>query len=241
MAFENSWGNSIRSNSYSKLEFPNTYHLAYRDLPTIIANHIQGKNAIDFGCGTGRSTRFLKELGFSVIGVDISQDMLNYAKELDPLGEYLLVSNGEYKHLGIGKFDLVQSIFTFDNIPKWENRINVIESLSDLLSPNGRMILLDSNSELYTNEWASFSTKDFPKNNLAITGDIVKIIMKDVEDMSPVEDIFWTEDDYYNLFSLTGLTVEAIYKPLGYETEPYNWIMEKEIAPWIIFVLKRRK
>jgi len=38
MHFENSWGNKVRSNSYSKLEFPNTYYLAYRDLPDIIAH-----------------------------------------------------------------------------------------------------------------------------------------------------------------------------------------------------------
>jgi len=239
MKFENSWGNEVRSGSYSKLEFPNTYHLAYRDLPNIIANHIQGKKAIDFGCGTGRSTRFLKKLDFNVIGIDISQDMLNYAKELDPSGEYQLVSDGQYNHLGQGQFDLVQSIFTFDNISGWGNRINILKSLSNLLSHNGKMICLDSNSELYTNEWASFSTKDFPENKSARTGDIVKVIMTDVEDMRPVEDILWTEDDYHTLFERSGLTIEAIYKPLGDESEPYHWINEELVAPWFIFVLKK--
>jgi trans-aconitate methyltransferase len=57
--FENSWDNQTRAESYSKLEFPNTYYLAYRDLPKIITAHVKGKCAIDFGCGTGRSTRFL--------------------------------------------------------------------------------------------------------------------------------------------------------------------------------------
>lgn len=238
MEFENSWGNSIRSNSYSKLEFPNTYHLAYRDLPSIIANHVQGKNAIDFGCGTGRSTRFLKNLDFKVIGIDISQDMLNYAKETDPSGEYLLVSNGVYSQLGIGKFDLILSIFTFDNISSWENRINILKSLSKLLSPSGKIICLDANSDMYSKEWASFTTKNFPENKFAKTGDIVKIVMTDVEDMRPVEDILWTEADYHKLFEFAGLKIEAIYKPLGLENEPYNWVSEREIAPWFIFVLK---
>lgn len=80
MKFENSWGNPIRSHSYSKLESPNTYYLAYRDLPVIIHKHITGSSAIDFGCGTGRSTRFLKNLGIETTGIDISQDMLDYAK-----------------------------------------------------------------------------------------------------------------------------------------------------------------
>jgi hypothetical protein len=47
--FENTYKNQARADSYSKLEFPNTYYLAYRDLPKIISSHITGTKAIDFG------------------------------------------------------------------------------------------------------------------------------------------------------------------------------------------------
>lgn len=237
--FENSWDNLRRAESYSKLEFPNTYYLAYRDLPTIITTHVKGKRAIDFGCGTGRSTRFLKQMGFEVTGIDISREMLDIARKIDRSGEYQIVSDGNYLHLGINQFDLIQSIFTFDNIPGWDNRTGILKGLGDLIKPTGRMILLDSTPELYTNEWASFSTKDFPGNRNAKTGDKVFDIMLDVEDQRPVEDIFWTVADYHKMFEIAGLKVEAIYKPLGSKDEPYNWISEKEIAPWMIFVLNK--
>jgi len=239
MSFENSWGNQTRAESYSKLEFPNTYYLAYRDLPEIISKHVTGKRAIDFGCGTGRSSRFLKQLGFDVIGIDISNDMLEIARNFDLSGEYKLVSNGKYDHLGLNQFDLVQSIFTFDNIPGWENRTNILKGLRDLIKPTGRLICLDSTPELYVNEWASFTTKDFPENRIAKTGDIVRDIMLDVEDKRPVEDIFWSVEDYHKLFKLAGLEIEETYKPMGYSNEPFNWKSEMEIAPWMIFVLKK--
>ncbi len=237
--FENSWGNQTRAESYARLEFPNTYYLAYRDLPEIISRHVTGKKAIDFGCGTGRSSRFLKQLGFNVTGIDISADMLAIARKIDSAGDYQLVSNGEYAHLGLQQFDLVQAIFTFDNIPGWENRTNILIGLRDLLKPNGKIICLDSTPELYINEWASFTTKDFPANWTAKTGDIVLDIMLDVEDKRPVEDIFWSNEDYQKLFTITGLEIEAIYKPLGREDEPYKWVSETRIAPWMIFVLKK--
>jgi ubiquinone/menaquinone biosynthesis C-methylase UbiE len=240
MGFENSWGNQVRAESYSKLEFPNTYYLAYRDLPTIILKHVKGSKAVDFGCGAGRSTRFLKKLGFQAIGIDISQDMLNRARDLDTQGDYQLVNNANYSHLGIESYDFVQSIFTFDNIPGWENRTQILSSLRDLLKPTGRMICLDATPELYTNESASFTTKDFPENWSAKTGDIVRDIMNDVEDRRPVEDIFWTEEDYRKLFDLAGLEIETTYKPIGYKDEPFKWIMETQIAPWMIFVLKKK-
>ena len=240
MDFKNSWDNLVRAESYSKLEYPNTYYLAYRDIPDIIFRHVKGNKAVDFGCGAGRSTRFLKKLGFHVIGIDISQDMLNIARELDRQGDYQLVNNAQYSHLGNGSFDLVQSIFTFDNIPGWENRTQILASLRDLLNPTGRIICLDSTPELYKNEWASFTTKDFPSNWKAKTGDIVYDIMNDVEDKRPVEDIFWAEEDYKKLFEMSGLEIEIAYKPLGRKDEPFNWIMETEIAPWVIYVIKKK-
>src|SRR5664280_144332 len=230
MNFENSWGNQTRAESYSKLEFPNTYYLAYHDLPDIISKHVTGNHAIDFGCGTGRSSRFLKQLGFDVIGIDISKDMLEIARNLDLSGDYQLVSNGKYDHLGLNQFDLIQSIFTFDNIPGWSNRTNILKELRDLMKPTGRMICLDSTPELYVNEWASFTKKDFPGNWTAKTGDIVHDIMLDVEDRRPVKDIFWSMEDYNKLFNLAGLKIELTYKPLDYNNEPFDWKSEKEIA-----------
>jgi SAM-dependent methyltransferase len=239
MNFENSWGNQTRAESYSKLEFPNTYYLAYRDLPDIISKHVTGNHAIDFGCGTGRSSRFLKQLGFDVIGIDISKDMLEIARNLDLSGDYQLVLNGKYDHLGLNQFDLVQSIFTFDNIPGWTNRTNILKGLRDLIKPTGKMICLDSTPELYVNEWASFTTKKFPENWTAKTGDIVHDIMLDVEDRRPVKDIFWSMEDYNKLFNLAGLKIELTFKPLGYNNEPFDWKSEKEIAPWMIFILNK--
>jgi SAM-dependent methyltransferase len=239
MNFENSWGNQTKAESYSKLEFPNTYYLAYRDLPDIISKHVTGNHAIDFGCGTGRSSRFLKQLGFDVIGIDISKDMLEIARNLDLSGDYQLVLNGKYDHLGLNQFDLVQSIFTFDNIPGWTNRTNILKGLRDLMKPTGKMICLDSTPELYVNEWASFTTKNFPENWTAKTGDIIHDIMLDVEDRRPVKDIFWSMEDYNKLFNLAGLKIELTYKPLGYNNEPFDWKSEKEIAPWMIFILNK--
>ena len=99
MTFSNSYEDAKRAEAYSKLEFTNTYYLAYRDLPEIISNHVRGTNALDFGCGTGRSTRFLRNLGFTTVGVDISEDMLKKARETDPGGDYHLTSDDDFSQL----------------------------------------------------------------------------------------------------------------------------------------------
>jgi len=191
MTFDNVYEDARRAEAYAKLEFPGTYYLAYRDLPLIIVEHVRGKKALDFGCGTGRSTRFLKKLGFDAVGIDISEDMLKLAKTQDKESEYYHVKDGDLARFDNKAFDLVLSAFTFDNIPTAASKVRNLQEIKRLLKPDGKMVNLVSSPEIYLLEWASFTTKDFPENREAKSGGRVKIIMTDVEDGRPVEDVVW--------------------------------------------------
>lgn len=240
MNFINVYEDAKRAEAYARLEFPGTYYLAYRDLPAIVAEHVKGKKAIDFGCGTGRSTRFLQKLGFGVIGIDISPDMIHKAREIDPNGDYRLVKDGDLGQLKDSGYDLVQSVFTFDNIPTMEKKVMIFREIKRILNSDGRIVNLVSSPDIYLHEWASFSTKDFPENKCAKSGDIVKIIITAVDDQRPVEDIVWHDDAYHEVFQNAELEVVKTYKPLAREDEPYEWINETRIAPWVIYVLKKK-
>jgi SAM-dependent methyltransferase len=235
--FSNVYDDTSRAASYDKLEFPGSYYLAYRDLPAIMAERIKGKKALDFGCGTGRSTRFLRGLSFDVTGVDISRPMLDSARERDPGGDYRLVQEGGLEDFPAGTFDLVLSVFTFDNIPTMEKKVSLFTSLRRVLAEEGCVLSLVSSPDIYVNEWASFSTKDFPENRNARSGDRVKIVMLDVEDRRPVEDIIWSDEDYREVYRRAGLTPLETRRPLATAMEPYDWVSETRIAPWVIYVL----
>jgi SAM-dependent methyltransferase len=235
--FSNVYDDRARSESYAKLEFPGTYYLAYRDIPAIIRQHVRGAKALDFGCGTGRSTRFLHNLGFDAVGIDISEPMLARARERDPRGEYRLVPDGDLENLEADTYDLVFSGFTFDNIPTRERKVALFQSLKRSLRQGGAIVSLVSSPDIYINEWASFSTKDFPANREAKCGDKVLIVMLDVEDRRPVEDIVWTDEGYRDVYERAGLTLLETRRPLAREDEPYEWVNETRIAPWVIYVL----
>lgn len=237
MGFINTYEDAVRAEAYAQLEFPGTYYLAFRDIPGIIGEHVRGKKAVDFGCGAGRSTRFLKRLGFDVIGVDISAEMIKKAREFDPDGDYRLVENGSLGKLERNTCDLIQSAFTFDNIPTMERKVGIFTEMAAMLGVHGKIVNLVSSPEMYTNEWASFSTRDFPENKLVKSGDIVKIIGLDNLDKRPVEDIFWTDSDYREVYRRAGLEIVETYKPLSSANEPYQWVNETKIAPWVIYVL----
>jgi SAM-dependent methyltransferase len=238
MDFINCYEDVSRADAYATLEFANTYYLAYRDLPATIAEHVTGTTALDFGCGTGRSTRFLRKLGFNVTGVDISEDMVRIARSLDPSGDYRIVPGDDLTEFTPETFDLIVSLFTFDNIPSTA-KVRIFTDLRKLLCQEGKLVSVISSPEIYTHEWASFTTKDFPENADAHSGDVVRIVVTDHQDRRPVEDILWTEESYEKVYREAGLRAIQVSKPLAQGDEPYPWVSETKIPPWVIYVLGR--
>lgn len=237
MTFRNVYQDEQLAAAYSRLELSGTYYLAYRDLPQIISERVTGGRALDFGCGTGRSTRFLRKLGFDVVGADISPEMLQLARAIDPAGDYRLINDAD---IGENNFDLILSAFTFDNVPTMQRKVELFRSLAGLLAPAGRIISLGSSPEIYLHQWTSFSTAEFPENRNARNGDVVRIINHAIDDRRPCEDILWTDQAWREVFARAGLEIVRMHEPLGRQDEPYGWVNETRIAPWVIYVLKRR-
>jgi ubiquinone/menaquinone biosynthesis C-methylase UbiE len=234
----NCYEDANRASAYATLELANTYYLAFRDLPEILSAHVTGLRALDFGCGTGRSTRVLRKLGFDVTGVDISEDMLRIARTTDPSGDYRLVPGDNLNQFGAGSFDLVLCAFPFDNVPGGL-KARLFRDLRGLLAPTGTIVNLVSSPEIYTHEWASFTTKAFPENAVARSGDVVRIVVTDHQDQRPVEDILWTDESYRAVYREAGLEAVQVFEPLAKGDEPYSWVSETKIAPWVIYVLRR--
>ncbi|MGD8330885.1 MAG: methyltransferase domain-containing protein [Acidobacteriota bacterium] len=236
--FHNVYADRVRARAYADLAFPGSYYLAFRDLPRLFEEHVPGRRALDFGCGAGRSSRFLRELGFQVTGVDIAPEMLEHARAADPAGDYRLVPEGDFSTLEPAAYDLAFSAFTFDNVAGNESRLGLLLGLRGCLARHGRIVNLASAEDIYLHEWLSFSTKDFPENHTARSGDEVRIVMLDVDDRRPVRDTLCTDEDYRKLYDRAGLELLETHRPLGTADDPHEWVTETSVSPWAIYVLR---
>ncbi|HTS38110.1 MAG TPA: class I SAM-dependent methyltransferase [Candidatus Solibacter sp.] len=239
-SFRNVYANAEYASHYARLEWTGTYYLIYRDLPDILRRHVSGVRALDFGCGTGRSTRLLRSLGYNTVGVDIAQSMIEGATKLDPDGTYRLLAEGDLECLGANSFDLILASFPFDNTPAQE-KDRLFPILARLLHPGGHLVNIVSDPSIYVHEWASFTTIDFlEKNKAARDGDDVLIITREFETDQPARDIVCTAESYRELYRRAGLKTRGEYRPLGRPEDGVAYVCETEISPWVIYVLATR-
>ncbi len=67
----------------------NYKRMLYRDWLDVLSSKLnKGDTILDLGCGNGRAVKYFVDKGFQGIGVDISDKMLELAKEHVPKGKF---------------------------------------------------------------------------------------------------------------------------------------------------------
>jgi 2-polyprenyl-3-methyl-5-hydroxy-6-metoxy-1,4-benzoquinol methylase len=102
---------------------------------------IDGLDVLDLGCGQGGFCRALARRGARVVGVDIAEQVLFYARaheEQEPLGiDYQLANAGEVgARWGPGRFDLVTAAMALHDMA---DVAAVLRAAFQVLKPDGRM------------------------------------------------------------------------------------------------------
>lgn len=117
-------------------------------LDNIKKHHPQAKKVLDLGCGTGEMSNRLASKGFSVTGIDYSEDMLAYA-QAETEAQNLSVSylHQDMRSLeGLALFDVVISICDVMNYLTDETDIKkTLENIAHVLKDDG-IFLFDVHS-----------------------------------------------------------------------------------------------
>lgn len=221
---------------YSQLGIDGTYYLAFRDIPELLQKHAKGRKALDYGCGPGRSTRFLKNQGFDVVGVDISQDMLEKARLQDEAGEYHIVESGELPFED-SSFDVIFSSFVFIEVSTLDEISKILSEMKRVLKPDGVIIFVTGPAEGFNGNWISFSY-DFPENKKNFrSGDIAKLLIRGTGVI--LYDYYWKEQDFRKVIKDVGLNLIELQKPLGRKDDPIEWLDEDKLPYMVVYILNR--
>jgi hypothetical protein len=135
------------------------------------------------------------------------------------------------------RFDLVLSGLAFDNIPTVEGERRLLVRPGALLAREGLLVNLVSAPAIHTHGWASFTTPECPENGAAETDDVVRIVMLDVPDRRPVEDVLCTDSAHRAAYRDASLALRDVHRPLGRADELRAWVSETEVSPLAIYLL----
>ncbi len=209
----------------------------------IFNRYIEKKNKIlDIGCGAGRTTFSLYELGYKNIqGIDLSEVMIENAKKLNEIKGYEIdftIGNAIRLPYEKGCFDAV--IFSFNGfmqIPGESNRIRALKEIHRVLKNGGVFIFTTHNrgNSNYLEYWKE-EEKRWRKNNndpkLLEFGDRI-IPNKERESfihIPTLEEVMrLLRRGEFNIIECTSRSVlcEESEKVKEFSTECIFWVVEK--------------
>jgi SAM-dependent methyltransferase len=91
---------------------------------------------LDVGCGTGVATAAIVELGWSAVGVDVSEDMLELARSR---GIETVLASGDALPFGDATFDAVISVWTHTDVDRFAT---LVAEVARVLRPAAPFVYL---------------------------------------------------------------------------------------------------
>ena len=116
----------------------------YTARPRLLAlcEPVDGKIVLDLGCGEGYCSRMLRQRGAQVLGIDVSERMIELARQAEaahPLGIRYHAADAVTVALGNGCFDLVLAVFLFNYLSVEQMRLTM-RNVHGMLSPGGHFV-----------------------------------------------------------------------------------------------------
>lgn len=184
---------------------------------------------LDLACGKGRHSRYLNTLGYDVIGVDLSQQSIDYAKQYENNRLHFEVHDKLKPYPK--KFDAVFNLFTsFGYFEDPSDNIRVIENIKASLKPNGYGVIDFMNAHKAQNNLVAEEQKTVDGITFYLHRYVKdKVIYKDIRFTFAGQEYHYTErvsalelEDFKAYFAQAGVELVNVYgdfnlAPFDYE------------------------
>ncbi|MBX4204622.1 MAG: class I SAM-dependent methyltransferase [Candidatus Doudnabacteria bacterium] len=183
------------------------------ELSRILGN-VSGKKILDAGCGGGFVSAFLKNNGATMVGIDGSHRMLDYAKQTYPEIDFRMADLLERLEFPDSEFDAVVSSCVLMSLSNIET---FLSESARILKPGGKLIVAvfhpafnTPTMKLYKSFWAKIFRK--PVSGLAFDYYQKTSKRKDAQGSKPWPFYHRTIQEYTRLF-LKYFKLEEITEP----------------------------
>jgi SAM-dependent methyltransferase len=211
-----------------------TYQIGF-DAVAMLLGDIRGKTFLDFGCGTGRSTRFLKALGAQhVYAVDHDQNMIDLALSQE-LADVTVVRIDGAIPLPDASVDGAISMNVFIEIRTLGAMTRTCAEIARALRRGAPFVLESSSPMAFGHTFRNYS---YPHAGPLRSGETTACIVTTPGGQIVIEDTYWTEDDYVEAVEQAGLAVATIDYPRP--RDPAAWSTDEATIPPCIVIEARK-
>lgn len=135
--YKNYFGAKTAAERYAKGR-PRFHSFVVEKIKDFFALEENFESALDVGCGTGLSSVALKNIAERVVGVDISEEMINQAEKIEGI-EYFLAS-AENLPFGAAEFDVI----TISQAIHWVDKSKFFAEADRVLKPDSMIVAYDN-------------------------------------------------------------------------------------------------
>jgi SAM-dependent methyltransferase len=100
---------------------------------------------LELGCGAGRLTGYLAEIGAAVHGIDLSAEMVAYSRRRYPRATF---SQGDLRDLSAipdGSWDAVVAAYNVIDVLSDSERVGLLDEIARVLMPGGLLVMSSHN------------------------------------------------------------------------------------------------
>jgi SAM-dependent methyltransferase len=201
-----------------------TYEIGFEAVRRALGD-IRGRVLLDFGCGAGRSSAFLRSLGAGLVyGVDRDRDMIGKA-----LARRL--EGAVFKHMEEAvplrdeSVDAAVSLNVFIELRTLAEMGRACREVARTLRPGGTFIVESTSPLAFGHTFRSYR---YPVSGELRSGQVTPCIVSTPAGELVIGDTYWTEDDYAGALGQAGLTVTAISYPVP--RDPSAWSTDEAVV-----------
>ena len=160
---------------------------------------------LDLGCGAGRTTRYLKDMGHDVIGIDIANMQIEQAMRLHPDIDFRVGDATKLKFKD-QTFDFV--LFSFNGLdciyPETE-RIEAMKQIYSVLNPGGGFIFSSHDLSFVRNNKRNWRRKprhykNFYYKERTVYGNLIMYYGTRARNLNTLRSVGFKDPKYYEAF-----------------------------------------
>jgi len=198
---------------------------------------LNNKSVLDYGCGVGKFSRFIRDSGAKIIAVDPSIKMIELAEQHDSANiKYHYIKAPELNFIQPSSLDAAVLNFVLCTVSSKDEIRAILKAINRVLKTDSPLVILNVNWDKSNGK--KFISFELERAKNLKSGQKVNVVLKSKKPLK-VKDCYWSRDDYIGMLAETGIKIDSIHEPLA-KDEEHPWLDEKNYPPFLIIVATKQ-